>query len=736
MPSGVVARLGRSMGLAASLFAIAAAAGEATPAGTVITNTVTATYNDPGGHGYGTQSNPVTATIAQVGAIVVTPKEPAIDPAAEGYPLGTPITRVFTITNAGNAPDAYTIAAAASGAGTITSIGFLTSAGVVPVTVGTTASPTIPAGGSIRVQLVIATAGTPVGTTFPVTVTARSTNAASANGLVSDQGREWAISQALASIAGPAGPTTRVAKLVNHVRTHPGAAGETVNYEISFKNYGGSPATNVVLVDNVPPGLTALLPSVSLNGVNAASSATLSGQVLSVKIGTLAAGATDVLTFDATVLTGNIAGASFVNVATMQADGIAQVVTTPASVLIGIANIAYDGYAGANSPVGGAVLTLLDPMTKKPIALPHVLDGSALSRLPQQQLVGVPTTGLPPNNANVNGFTTGADGAYSFVFDQNQLGTPAQPAVYDLVIAAPGYRNRNIEVTISPDASGLLYNATLRELDQQMLAVAGGFALTANSVSLSNVFGLLGNLPLFAPHPVAVTKTVDRDVASGGDKLVYTVQVGSGGPALGATKVVDTLPAGVAYAPGTARVDNVPVEPVRAGRTLTWTFANLTASHTITYACVVMPNVSENASLVNVVDVDALAGTTHVGASATAETRVVPGALGGRIVITGRVFADALRTGHFREGDTGVAGVRIYLEDGSSVQTDKYGRFTFPSVHPGQHVLRIDPTTIPLTVRAYDDRRFDSSRSLVRLVHGVFDAGLMQDVNFALEPLP
>jgi len=66
---------------------------------------------------------------------------------------------------------------------------------------------------------------------------------------------------------------------------------------------------------------------------------------------------------------------------------------------------------------------------------------------------------------NVNGFTTGADGAYSFVFDQTQLGTPAQPAVYDLVITAPGYRNRNIEVTISPDASGMLYNATLREGD-------------------------------------------------------------------------------------------------------------------------------------------------------------------------------------------------------------------------------------------------------------------------------
>ena len=74
----------------------------------------------------------------------------------------------------------------------------------------------------------------------------------------------------------------------------------------------------------------------------------------------------------------------------------------------------------------------------------------------------------------------------------------------------------------------------------------GGFALTANSVSLSEVFGLLGNLPLFAPHPVAVTKSVDRDVASGGDRLLYTIGVSATGSSFGTTKIVDTLPAGVA----------------------------------------------------------------------------------------------------------------------------------------------------------------------------------------------
>ncbi|MBV9440474.1 MAG: DUF11 domain-containing protein, partial [Candidatus Eremiobacteraeota bacterium] len=245
----------------------------------------------------------------------------------------------------------------------------------------------------------------------------------------------------------------------------------------------------------------------------------------------------------------------------------------------------------------------------------------------------------------------------------------------------------------------------------------------------------LGNMPMFSPNPLAVTKTVDRDVASGGDRLVYTLQVGGQGGRFGAARVVDTLPAGIVYAPGTARVDGVAVEPQRDGRILTWTFPALNAQHTITYACVVMPFATDGATVVNVVDVDAVGSSgARVHASATADTRIVAGALGNRIVITGRVFVDLMKTGRFRDGDRGVAGVRIFLEDGSSVTTDRYGRFTFPSVHPGQHVLRVDPSSLPAGVRAFDDHRYDSPRSLQRLLHGLYDAGLMQDVNFALEP--
>ena len=737
--TGVFARLVRTMSLAVSLFACATGLGEASPAaGVIISNTVTGQYTDPLGLTYGVQSNTVSVSVAAVAAIAVSPKETAVDATSEGFPIGTPIVRTFTITNAGNVADAYTIQSLTTGVGTITSVAFLTASGTLPVTLGTTPSPKLQPGESIKVQAVVATTGAAVGVAFPIAITARSTNTSVANGLVTDSGKEWALAEPGASIAGPAGPTTSINKLVNQVRSHSASPGEQITYSIVFKNYGGSPATNVVVVDDVPAGIRPLPQTVALNGVSVAASATtLAGQRLTVRIGTLAVGAVDTLTFDAIVQSGTTAGATFVNVASLSADGITPITTTPASVLVGLGNVVYDGFAGAGTPVNGAIMTLRDFATKAIVQLPQIgaAQGSSALRSAQDALVGVPAGGLPPNTANRNPFTTGSDGAYSFVFTQSQLGTLAQPARYELDITAPGYRDRRIAVTISPDASGLLYNATLQGLDEQMLATPGGFTLTANSVSLSEVFGLLGNMPMFAPHPLAVSKTVDRDVASGGDRLVYTLQVGSSGSQFGATRVIDTLPSGLVYAPGTARVDGAAVEPVRSGRILTWTFPALDTQHTITYACVVMPYASDGATLVNVVDVDAATGTgARVHAAASADTRVVAGALGNRIVITGRVFVDNAKTGRFRDGDRGLAGVRVYLEDGSSVTTDQYGRFTFPSVHPGQHVLRVDTTTLPAGVRAYDDRRYDSPRSLQRLLHGLYDAGLMHDVNFAVEP--
>ncbi len=310
-----------------------------------------------------------------------------------------------------------------------------------------------------------------------------------------------------------------------------------------------------------------------------------------------------------------------------------------------------------------------------------------------------------------------------------------------LTISAPGYLNRKLQLVLTPAGEPQFYDVRLSALDGQALAVAGGFALTGTDVNLRDIFGFFGNLPLFSSRAIVVTKTVDKQAAEGGDRLAYQIAFSNASAyAFGLTSVVDTLPPGLAYLSGTARMDGQPFEPDSNGRVLTWSIAALNPgdTHTITYDAAIFGTVAPGTDLTNDVTVSGRipGSTTSAGGSSSATVRVLDGPLSTRRIVTGRVFIDSAGTGHFERGDRGVAGVRIYLEDGTYVVTDPLGRFSFPSVRPGMHVLRIDPLTLPGNVRASENVPMNSTRALSRLLHGILDDATMEDVEFALEPQP
>ena len=64
-----------------------------------------------------------------------------------------------------------------------------------------------------------------------------------------------------------------------------------------------------------------------------------------------------------------------------------------------------------------------------------------------------------------------------------------------------------------------------------------------------------------------------------------------------------------------------------------------------------------------------------------------------RNVLMGRVVADDCSAPD-NETASGVAGVRIYLENGTWVVSDEQGRFHFEGVRPGSHVVQIDLETL------------------------------------------
>ncbi len=701
-----------SRGVAAVISANQADA--ATRGGTQIVNTISATYQGVAGDSYTTVSNTVDTTIALLGSLVVSPKDTTVATAI-AEPLGQPVTLRYHITNTSNISDAYTVQSVsmAPACSCAFTVDFAT--GNVPVTLGSTVSETLAPDASTDVLVTVTTTTLAVNAQVPVTLVARTTQAGTSNGLQSDTGEQWFTMKPGASISGPHGPNSKISKTVDQVATVSSQPGSTVTFDIVAMNNGGSAANNVVVTDPIPVGLTAEVASVRVDGQSTGFTATLVSGTLSVHVPSLAAGGTLDVSFDCVVTSARTTGLTFVNTASVSADGLPDLGTTPASVLIGSADIVFDGYAGSTDSIGGAVVTLLDS-ANNPVNV-NGADGSGAG--------------------TANPFVTGPDGSYSFDLDSSGI-SPTGSRFY-ITIAAPGYLNRRIQLDITPGSGDPLYNVTVTSLDQQPLAVAGGFTLTSAAVSIANIYGFFGNLPLFRPGALTVTKSVDRQVAQAGDRLAYTIDVLNSSPsAIGSTQIVDTLPSGVAYAPGTAKLDGVALEPTVNGRTLTWSISSVAPSsdHVLTYDCVIFPSVAPGDTLTNSVAVTGtIAGTqvTTTGTSAVTVT-ITGSAFSQRQVITGRVFIDAMKSGHFRRGDTGVAGVRVFMEDGSSVVTDTQGRFDFPAARPGMHVLRLDPATLPAGVHSYIGYPMNSTRATQQLVHGIFDNGTIEDVQFALEP--
>jgi uncharacterized repeat protein (TIGR01451 family) len=690
------------------------------PANTQIVNSASASWQDDRGNVYADVSNGVTVMIQGVSALTVTPKEQGCNPKLDGYPAGQNVTRTFVIANDSNLADAYRITSFSADKGQIVSLSFLEPSGSVPITVGSTVSSTVQPGATIAVQVVLNTAGIAAGTSFALHLTAQTTVSGTANGLQSDSGEQWLLAATPSSLAGPGAADTPIQKTVNQQITIQAQPSGTVTYAISVKNYGGSPATNAVLTDTIPGGLTADASSATVNGT--AVTATLSGQTLTVPIGTIDAGATDVVAFNAHVADISTAGSSFVNVASLSADGISPISTSPASVLVGTADMIYDPTQN-NKAIAGATVSLLDATGNL-----VKLSGSPAAQI--RTAAAAPVRTMSANTQNP--FVTGNDGTYGFSLQPSQIA--AGGSTFYLTVSAPGYLNRRIQLQITPQ-NDALYTVIYTSKDGQPVARAGEYALTTSSVQLANVFGLFGNVPLFKSQMLTISKTANQSTAQPGDRLIYTIDVANpSGSTLGTAQIADTLPAGEVYAPGTARLDGKPLEPATAGRVLTWTLPPLAAGvkHELIYAAVVFPSVPAGTLLTNSATASAVINGTmvNVNASANADVDVVDGALTDRSIITGRVFLDVRRTGRFARGDRGLAGVRIYLEDGSSALSDAEGRFNFPAVRPGMHVLRLDATTLPGGVHA--DGRLYGNWTLQRLVHGVLDDGLMQDVEFAL----
>lgn len=302
---------------------------------------------------------------------------------------------------------------------------------------------------------------------------------------------------------------------------------------------------------------------------------------------------------------------------------------------------------------------------------------------------------------------------------------------YRFPLVAPGRYHLKIE----PPAGYTAPSTRSRE-ELARLRDPRGRSFIVNDASFGAAFPLLTPEPFFSDIPLdrqgetrlLVTKTASVREASPGDFVQYRVTVANRGdtPARD-VRVTDILPRGLRYERGSARGAGTP-EIAADGRTLAFTVAQIAprATQELSYVVSVVPGAPPGEA-VNRVLASGADGAT--GNEAAASVRLRPLLFTDGFTVLGRVTEGACGDAHRR----GVPGIRILLEDGTYVVTDKDGLYHIEGVRPGRHVVQMDEATIPASHAAQTcggDTR-DAGSALSRFVES--DGGLVKRADFRLK---
>jgi len=197
------------------------------------------------------------------------------------------------------------------------------------------------------------------------------------------------------------------------------------------------------------------------------------------------------------------------------------------------------------------------------------------------------------------------------------------------------------------------------------------------------------------PPTLFVAKKPSRTVVLVGEQLDFTVTVRNVGEApVKAIQLRDAMSAGLSFVPGTVRVNGVPAAEAASGARLTRVaLPDLEPgqTHTVTYRAAVTPSAGDDVR-------NAAFAAGRGGRSNTAEVKVQVRRgfeTDNKGVLTGTVYLACGRDG----AAAGMPGVRLLLEDGTSVITDKRGRFSRYGLRPGTHALKLDAASLPDGVR-------------------------------------
>jgi uncharacterized repeat protein (TIGR01451 family) len=340
-----------------------------------------------------------------------------------------------------------------------------------------------------------------------------------------------------------------------------------------------------------------------------------------------------------------------------------------ASALVDPYGLVFDSETGA--PLDGARVRLIDAASG---TLAKVIGDDGVSAYPAEMLTGAPVTD---------------DGGTVYRL-------PA--GVFRFPLVTPGrYR-----LEIDPPAGHAFPSALTAE---QLGRTPGGpFKVAGGSFGEEFVVAGLTAVAVDVPADPAPTqlfmqKSTAATVASIGDFVQYslTIENLATNAAVQSVRTEDYLPLGARYMPRSTRVAGAKAgDPAISpdGRTLTFMTGALAPGARIEVRYVV--EITAGARGKQIVNAARAFGPDGLGSNTAQVTIQLREELfRERAIVLGRVVeGDCNRAARELKG---VAGVRVYLEDGRYSITDEEGKYHFDDVAPGAHVVQIDTVTIPQT---------------------------------------
>src|SRR6266404_4074904 len=335
-------------------------------AGVAVTNRADGSYESEGDKVSATTVT-TTAHIKSVSGVKVTPDETS--PSTNTAP-NERITKVFRICNGGNGPDNFTIPRLdITAPATLISLHFdvdtsgtLTD-GAIPITIGSTASPTLTIGACVGVIAVVDTANSAPDTNLSIHLTARSELDTSASGAAQDEGTVILAVGNRARFTSPDNPALQPRKLVDGRPSEVAGSGQSLSYTIEFRNSGAVPARHVIVTDDLPASLAYEPDSLhlgdrALTDQSDADPGEVAGQTIKVKLDEVGQNELVQISFRARVVGAVPPGAGVVNIANITGDNAETISTSSAIAVVDPFGRVYAGRSSGTVLVGGARVML------------------------------------------------------------------------------------------------------------------------------------------------------------------------------------------------------------------------------------------------------------------------------------------------------------------------------------------------------------------------------------------